>query len=123
MIPPPPKTTRTVTLFPYPTLCRSHTWGKAKPGIAGLGDGIAFKHFQGDLAATTLAGDILDLLQHLLAQPQPAKRRHHHHIVDIDKRSAGEGRKTRSEEHTSELQSQMRIPYAAFCLKTLTQQT
>src|SRR3546814_6878220 len=29
----------------------------------------------------------------------------------------GKGHSTRSEEHTSELQSLMRIPYAVFCLK------
>src|SRR3546814_9541787 len=31
---------------------------------------------------------------------------------------ASSGRAARSEEHTSELQSLMRIPYAVFCLKT-----
>src|SRR3546814_10368171 len=30
---------------------------------------------------------------------------------------AGEGNRTRSEEHTSELQSLMRLSYAGFCLK------
>src|SRR3546814_9926997 len=33
------------------------------------------------------------------------------------------GRAKRSEEHTSELQSLMRISYAVFCLKTKTQNT
>src|SRR3546814_4832601 len=32
-------------------------------------------------------------------------------------RSSGDNRKRRSEEHTSELQSLMRISYAVFCLK------
>src|SRR3546814_6900864 len=36
----------------------------------------------------------------------------------VDARVSGEGaKKTRSEEHTSELQSLMRISYAVFCLK------
>src|SRR3546814_7048533 len=42
-------------------------------------------------------------------------RRSHHEAV-----SAGRGR---SEEHTSELQSLMRISYAVFCLKKKTKQT
>src|SRR3546814_1505875 len=33
------------------------------------------------------------------------------------------GKKTRSEEHTSELQSLMRISYAVFCLRTTTERT
>src|SRR3546814_10845375 len=36
---------------------------------------------------------------------------------DDDRRWAGEFRLTRSEEHTSELQSLMRLSYAVFCLK------
>src|SRR3546814_9878069 len=36
---------------------------------------------------------------------------------------AGGGTRTRSEEHTSELQSLMRISYAVFCLKTKKAQT
>ena len=38
---------------------------------------IALEHFQGDLAAATLTGDLLDLLQHFLAQPQAPKLIHH----------------------------------------------
>src|SRR3546814_20136942 len=36
-------------------------------------------------------------------------------------RGAGDGRRKRSEEHTSELQSLMRNSYAVFCLKKKTQ--
>src|SRR3546814_3363495 len=36
--------------------------------------------------------------------------------------SYGEGRNSRSEEHTSELQSLMRISYAVFCLKKKNQE-
>src|SRR3546814_1892270 len=43
----------------------------------------------------------------------PAKRRFIRHAEKI----AGWGAKPRSEEHTSELQSLMRISYAVFCLK------
>src|SRR3546814_9389837 len=37
--------------------------------------------------------------------------------LDLDKSVAGAGFTPRSEEHTSELQSLMRISYAVFCLK------
>src|SRR3546814_6003613 len=50
-----------------------------------------------------------------------------HHILDADKGNEGERRgdgrhdvSPRSEEHTSELQSLMRISYAVFCLKKKT---
>src|SRR3546814_5536445 len=43
----------------------------------------------------------------------PSSRRHHLRAPS----SAGQSCPTRSEEHTSELQSLMRISYAVFCLK------
>src|SRR3546814_7701150 len=60
---------------------------------------------------------------------RPARHRgddQHHQIADVRRRRThrdGEGRgrvdrgRCRSEEHTSELQSLMRISYAVFCLK------
>src|SRR3546814_3084533 len=42
-------------------------------------------------------------------------------IVNVPKRGLGD-KALRSEEHTSELQSLMRISYAVFCLKTKTEQ-
>src|SRR3546814_7278684 len=42
------------------------------------------------------------------------------HPVDIGVDALGERRQDRSEEHTSELQSLMRISYAVFCLKKKT---
>src|SRR3546814_8094222 len=44
-------------------------------------------------------------------------RRHHAHAGDPRLPPAPEDRGRRSEEHTSELQSLMRISYAVFCLK------
>src|SRR3546814_10011613 len=43
--------------------------------------------------------------------------------LDPASRAAGAGAGERSEEHTSELQSLMRISYAVFCLKKHTKQT
>src|SRR3546814_3251296 len=89
MIRRPPRSTRTDTLFPYTTLFRSV--------VRRVGHIRAFAAFVALLSASTLA-------YALLQQPMVwgALR-----IVDG----------IRSEEHTSELQSLMRISYAVFCLK------
>src|SRR3546814_4197592 len=99
MIRRPPRSTRTDTLFPYTTLFRS-----ARPS--------------GKHAAQARAG--VRLRSHrnrrVPSRPglPPARRRHH-----APDRAGGAERRAggRSEEHTSELQSLMRISYAVFCLK------
>src|SRR3546814_5079241 len=90
MIRRPPRSTRTDTLFPYTTLFRS--LGKARD--------------DGGVAAIKVG----ELLEPALAVGN------HRPIGDIDGKGLGES-ETRSEEHTSELQSLMRISYAVFCLK------
>src|SRR3546814_5209289 len=45
----------------------------------------------------------------------PVESRWGYHVVSVDEVAPGE--QLRSEEHTSELQSLMRISYAVFCLK------
>src|SRR3546814_1384296 len=96
MIRRPPRSTRTDTLFPYTTLFRS-----AAAGYSGQSDACAARYS---------------------ARPHPEK---------VRRSTAGRGlrlrrrdadfrrvrRARRSEEHTSELQSLMRISYAVFCLK------
>src|SRR3546814_4113732 len=89
----PPRSTRTDTLFPYTTLFRSAL--RHQPHQA---TGPA--HSQSDRAAAD-GGTGLD---RQAAAP----------AVDA-RRVSGFGQ--RSEEHTSELQSLMRISYAVFCLK------
>src|SRR3546814_20607577 len=95
MIRRPPRSTRTDTLFPYTTLFRSNAYDPDITGFMGL-----FKAACGHGAAA------LPLLQRSL---------------DLDASYAGVPAVTlafmRSEEHTSELQSLMRISYAVFCLK------
>src|SRR3546814_9678390 len=99
----PPRSTRTDTLFPYTTLFRSWI---ARRGVLGGAGGLARpdrgQHRVGHRLAALEgmhdafgdpAGDAAGLMA--LAHP-PCKR---------------------SEEHTSELQSLMRISYAVFCLK------
>src|SRR3546814_5493932 len=91
MIRRPPRSTRTDTLFPYTTLFRS-------PPVDG----------RGQPAADRAAG-----AQHLLcAQPADAAP-----LLCARPGDTPGGRELRSEEHTSELQSLMRISYAVFCLK------
>src|SRR3546814_7417510 len=97
MIRRPPRSTRTDTLFPYTTLFRSKGLHK-----------LALEHQERD---------------------QKWRDRHHrggrdHRDVDPalrcakDREADGQGPGLRrSEEHTSELQSLMRISYAVFCLK------
>src|SRR3546814_3673248 len=94
MIRRPPRSTRTDTLFPYPTLFRSDRRHR-DPGRAGLGR----------LARRPAAAP--GQLRGGLRRGDPA-------ALPLS-RSAP--REDRSEEHTSELQSLMRISYAVFCLK------
>src|SRR3546814_5110265 len=94
---PPPRSTRTDKLFPYTTLFRSYPrqrhlrWPHQDAG------GERHRRFP---------------LHHEVEraeQPAPPQR---------DDRGCGRrGPLPRSEEHTSELQSLMRISYAVFCLK------
>src|SRR3546814_1416332 len=97
----PPRSTLTDTLCPYTTLFRS-------------------------------AGRADDLDSELLCRLRPARperarprrpvprgaRHHGRHLLGY-RRGAGTEDVGRSEEHTSELQSLMRISYAVFCLKQI----
>src|SRR3546814_19961203 len=97
MIRRPPRSTRTDTLFPYTTLFRS-AMNQAVAFIAAP----LFAFEQGDLTTVDLL-DALAGFRVCLAQLAPV---HHPFAQPL-----------RSEEHTSELQSLMRISYAVFCLK------
>src|SRR3546814_2773824 len=98
----PPKSTRTDTLFPFTTLFRSAAIQHALRNALQRGE-------------RTSAGHVDHVQQGLGIQPgldavdQRLAARHH---------AGGIQRVIRSEEHTSELQSLMRISYAVFCLKT-----
>src|SRR3546814_4306900 len=88
MIQRPPRSTLTDTLFPYTTLFRS-----------GLGEELGPAE-----ADCNRSG----------GQQHQRSRRHRRHACDED---IHHPLAPRSEEHTSELQSLMRISYAVFCLK------
>src|SRR3546814_15078093 len=88
MIRRPPRSTRTDALFPYTTLFRSH---------------------RADLSRQSDDVQRQDLL--------PSRRWGRVHLLLSQGRLRRPGQPGRSEEHTSELQSLMRISYAVFCLK------
>src|SRR3546814_5407971 len=99
MIRRPPRSTRTDTLFPYTTLFRSPKFNSIS--ISGY-----HMHEAGATAVQELAFTIADGKEYAQRACEAG--------MDID---AFAGRLSRSEEHTSELQSLMRISYAVFCLK------
>src|SRR3546814_4281225 len=113
MIRRPPRSTRTDTLFPYTTLFRSPPEAADRPGLPQrrLYDQVA-----GGLVGEGRAG-VKATIWH---NPRCSKSRAALAIleaapgVEVD---VVEYLKTRSEEHTSELQSLMRSSYAVFCLK------
>src|SRR3546814_3382677 len=106
MIRRPPKATRTDTLFPYTTLFRSIAGSLAPSGTVTVDDGAA---------AALAAGKSL-LPAGIVAVAGRFERGACLRIVDGQGAEIARG--IRSEEHTSELQSLMRISYAVFCLKT-----
>src|SRR3546814_993089 len=105
MIRRPPRSTRTETLFPYTTLFRSP--GIIRPRSACHDPGIV-----GELIA--------HVLDHVARSA--ANGGHAHRAEQIWQQCAQQQADddVRSEEHTSELQSLMRISYAVFCLKKKT---
>src|SRR3546814_5295086 len=90
-----PRSTRTDTLFPYTTLFRSldrSAWIAAKAdSAASMPDFIA-------VCVPLMRGTLTKPAEQPISAPP------------------GKARVGRSEEHTSELQSLMRISYAVFCL-------
>src|SRR3546814_2562789 len=91
MIRRPPRSTRTDTLFPYTTLFRSYE-GRAVPPLCVIDDRQQREGARG----------VEDFVRHMAMRLFMRDRADH---------------RVRSEEHTSELQSLMRISYAVFCLK------
>src|SRR3546814_3004547 len=94
MIRPPPRSTRTDTLFPYTTLFRS------------LYDAV-FLELAFSVSLGDLRRDLASILQHCTVGGRDETVQADFPILHSH----------RSEEHTSELQSLMRISYAVFCLK------
>src|SRR3546814_963346 len=106
MIRPPPRSTRTDTLFPYTTLFRS-------PKLV-TSDNILYNvenEYNGVLVKAAFADEQFFYGKGAGGHPTGSAV-----LSDIA------ALRYRSEEHTSELQSLMRISYAVFCLKKKKQQ-
>src|SRR3546814_6408549 len=108
MIRQPPRSTRTDTLFPYTTLFRSR-----QGAGAGQADRDHLVRYRVSLS--------LDALQSRVAGGEGASRPRMARGALKVPFDAPFG--ARSEEHTSELQSLMRISYAVFCLKKKNKQS
>src|SRR3546814_5388597 len=96
MIRRPPRSTRTDTLFPYTTLFRSH---QSADGTSPVWEALGRPFYRMDFDEADRFGGRYG--NQFIAELGP------HFPLYAD----------RSEEHTSELQSLMRISYAVFCLK------
>src|SRR3546814_3246192 len=105
MIRRPPRSTRTDALFPYTTLFRS--LGEAALGVA------AGRHGQDQAEGDARAQGGVGLGGVRIGALRLGDLR----LGDHRKLPAAAFAANRSEEHTSELQSLMRISYAVFCLK------
>src|SRR3546814_10331002 len=115
MIRRPPRSTRTDTLFPYTTLFRSvapDDLAQRRKGLIDDGEGLAAglpdrrqRIVTDEAGAAALDAELADLVRvaQMVGALDPLRGR-----LQAD---------LRSEEHTSELQSLMRISYAVFCLK------
>src|SRR3546814_1814872 len=97
----PPRSTRTDTLVPYTTLFRS----KLIKEVATL--------------ITSAPNDVI-VRGHTDALPYAKGRMANNWTLSTFRAEATRQALMRSEEHTSELQSLMRISYAVFCLKKTT---
>src|SRR3546814_7581478 len=102
MIRPPPRSTRTDTPFPYTTLFRS-----ALDRRGGGAAGRVQRAIDEPRLGVGMAAEADDAAEALRLGPADE-------MVVLGVVAVEDGR---SEEHTSELQSLMRISYAVFCLK------
>src|SRR3546814_6025018 len=107
MIRRPPRSTRTDTLFPYTTLFRSQCGDPAA--------NVGMSRKQAVQAMSHRWVDDVEMRRRRIAFNHRIgdSRRALRQLVEGGRK----GERPRSEEHTSELQSLMRISYAVFCLK------
>src|SRR3546814_1237348 len=116
MIRRPPRSTRTDTLFPYTTLFRSQPLREVAPLPP-------YRRHQRAASPVTRASDRADIstdqavLFRSCAQHGAQDERVRRGLDGLHHALSGGNRRERSEEHTSELQSLMRISYAVFCLQ------
>src|SRR3546814_2948390 len=117
MIRRPPRSTRTDTLFPYTTLFRA----EADEFLVGINPlPLLRRERLGDRNGLDETDDRQQECRDRKLLPQPGVEQRHREWRQALRNVADD---RRSEEHTSELQSLMRISYAVFCLKKKKTQT
>src|SRR3546814_2868966 len=104
---PPPRSTRTDTLFPYTTLFRASLATVSPAGVV-TGVGAGDVTITGTLKDTSVCGAHCSASRTITVTAA---------VCEIPLQMSQGASIDRSEEHTSELQSLMRISYAVFCLK------
>src|SRR3546814_3276908 len=109
----PPRSTRHVTLLPDTTLFRSHRLAARTS-----------RQFFGRQNLDTLRQQSRSWRSALVIVTGGARQRHRHDASSVQRRAStshwqGVRYTGRSEEHTSELQSLMRISYSVFCLQKI----
>src|SRR3546814_3875080 len=117
----PPSSKRTDTLFPYTTLFRSifeieGEGGFRKREAAAL-DHCTQRH---GIVLATGGGAVLAPENRRLLRERGVVVYLRASVDELFRRTSRDRNRPRSEEHTSELQSLMRITYAVFCLKKKT---
>src|SRR3546814_3172787 len=119
MIPRPPRTTRTDPRFPYTTLFRSIPAIVVPVGevVQLLADQIVENDQRANLSSVELAHAIARMLKGGMNQVEIAAALGRSKQFVSLYAAYGDMPAYRSEEHTSELQSLMRISYAVSCLK------
>src|SRR3546814_2046292 len=128
MIRRPPRSTRTDTLFPYTTLFRSQAGEHGDQEAQQQEPGVRLGHLQwiqqrgdGRLSAIGRGGCPREWGARDAGRPpsciRPGKAGW---LLRVPRPRSVRRVRGRSEEHTSELQSLMRISYAVFCLKKKT---
>src|SRR3546814_2316566 len=100
----PPRSRLTATLFPYTTLFRS-------------GEGLDFRRASHLFPLTSRRRRKAPDLRHIRGAQRAARMAVFHWGNRLEPHPTPRRARARSEEHTSELQSLMRISYDVFCLK------
>src|SRR3546814_3421214 len=119
MIRRPPRSTRTDTLFPYTTLFRSSPRKFPRSSVVPppSDDGGGIRDWGLGIRKSSEPRPHESRIPHPQSRNKQYAGANRQRIEQSERHRMSNQGKIRSEEHTSELQSLMRISYAVFCLK------